>query len=136
MQANTAIVGVERLRLLLGVPQGAPSGPREQHPIVYKAEDFDNAVRRYSVNDQVPRLRHPILGGDEPAHGPEVKRSHSGEAGDLARTREGRIVANGRRCNEDQTVIPGRGGDAPEPGAVEQNGVDPPPGMTDQPVGH
>jgi hypothetical protein len=99
-------------------------------------EDLNHVVRCDPVNDQVPRSRHPILGPDEPAHEAKMENPNTGNAGDLARTWKGRGLARCRRRCEDQAMIPGSGGNAPPPGAVYEEVVDPSLGVADQSIGH
>jgi hypothetical protein len=109
---------------------------REQHSVVNDAEDLHHSVRRHTVDDQMARVRHTVLGRDKSANGPEMEGPQADDARDLAGAGEGRGFAYGRRGCQDEMMIARRGSNAPAAGTLEQQCVDPIVGVTDEPIRH
>jgi hypothetical protein len=63
-------------------------------------------------------------------------RPQTRDSRNLARSGEGRVVAQGNQCGEDQLVVASGGVDAPLAGAFEEDSIDPVLGASDQPERH
>jgi hypothetical protein len=130
---------VVRAGLTGRLPGGTPGlsrSPWEQHPVVNDAEDFDHPVRRHAVDDQMTRVRHAVLGRDQPSGISEMKGAQSSDTRDLAGAGEGRGLAHGRRGCQYEAMVARRCGNAPAASALKQQCVDSIVGVTDEPVRH
>ena len=94
--------------------------PRQKHPVMDDAQDLNDPVRRHAVYDQMMRVRHAVLGCDEPAGVSEMKGSQTGDTRDPSGAGEGRGLAHGRRGCQDEAMIVRRCRDPPAAGALEQ----------------
>jgi hypothetical protein len=118
------------------LPLRVPCRSGEKHAVMYEAKDLDHAVRRHSVDDQMPGFADPMLASHEAARRPEVERPDPRNLGNFARTGQGRRVANGGHGGNDEAVVTGGRVNAPSTRALEKDGVDPILGAADQAVGH
>ncbi len=82
------------------------------------------------------RIGHVILGRNQLAHEPEMQDTHTGKALNLTRPWELRCFTGSCRRCKDQGMISGCGRNAPTPGGLDKNSVNPVVGVADQPVGH
>ena len=113
-----------------------PRRPGQVHAVMNKAENFDNTVRRQSIDDQVPRVSDPILGYDQAAGQAQRKRAqplHPGHRLGTGKARGGTDFSQGR---QDQLVVADSRVDAELLCASHNNLVDALFGVANKAVGH
>jgi hypothetical protein len=103
---------------------GAACCSREVLAVVSQAQNFNDAVRGYLIDDEMPRFGDTMFPIDEVSCRSEVVRAETGDTRDVTRARQGRGVANCGEGGQDEAVILGGRGHAPTPSAFEQDVVD------------
>jgi hypothetical protein len=105
----------------------------QQHTVMSKADDFDDAILASPINDDLPRIAHARFRIDEAAAETKRKNADAGDPRDGPRTRCVRGCTQGGEYGEHQQVVAFRGWHTPFSSAFEQDAVDI--GAREEPIG-